>query len=288
MVAFQLLSDLHLEVERGSTPPYIFDFPVAAPNLALLGDIGWTRDDRLFEWLELQLSRFERVFFVIGNHEPRLLTLEENLTRLETFAARFSPTTRGSDGEFILLHRRRYDLNSTLSILGCTLWSALNPDNLDVLSRTLTDFRRIEAFTPTSYTTAHQTDLDWLTSTIHDIRTTEPERRVVVFSHHAPTLNGTSDPKFSGGPTSGAFATELTRTSVWAKPVVLWAFGHTHWCCDFKRDGVRVVANQRGTGIGGQIESFDASKVIVIDQDIRGVRSNTFTRKLRKLVAGLY
>lgn len=72
---FQVLSDLHLEVERGSTPPYTFDFPVTAPNLALLGDIGWTRDERLFEWLELQLSRFERVFFVIGNHEPRFLTL---------------------------------------------------------------------------------------------------------------------------------------------------------------------------------------------------------------------
>jgi len=55
-------------------PPYIFDFPVTAPKLALLGDIGSTRDERLFEWLELQLSRFERVFFVIGNHGPRLLT----------------------------------------------------------------------------------------------------------------------------------------------------------------------------------------------------------------------
>jgi hypothetical protein len=75
MQHFQLLSDLHLEVERGSTSPYAFDFPVTALNLALLGDIGWTRDERLFEWLELQLSRFERVFFVIGNHEPRLLTL---------------------------------------------------------------------------------------------------------------------------------------------------------------------------------------------------------------------
>jgi hypothetical protein len=206
------------------------------------------------------------------------------LTRLETFAARFSPTTRGSNGEFILLHRRRYDLSSTLSILGCTLWSALNPDHLDFLSRSLTDFRRIEAFTPTSYLAAHQTDLDWLTSTIHNIRTTELERRIVVFSHHAPTLNGTSDPKFLGGPTNSAFATELTRTSVWAKPVVLWAFGHTHWSCDFKRDGVRVVGNQRGTGLDGG-QGFDASKVIVIDQDVQG---NTFTKKLRKLVAGLY
>jgi UDP-2,3-diacylglucosamine pyrophosphatase LpxH len=71
----QLLSDLHLEVERGDQPLYTLDFPACAPNLALLGDIGWTRDERLFIWLELQLTRFERVFFISGNHEPYVGTL---------------------------------------------------------------------------------------------------------------------------------------------------------------------------------------------------------------------
>ena len=89
------------------------------------------RDERLFEWLELQLSRFERVFCIIGNHELRFLTLvseffsyvlilisslptqEENLMHLESFAVRFLPITHGSNGEFIFLHTRRYDLSST-------------------------------------------------------------------------------------------------------------------------------------------------------------------------------
>lgn len=75
MPQIQLLSDLHLEVERGDQPLYVFDFPKCAPNLALLGDIGWTRDERLFTWLEEQLRRFERVFFVSGNHEPYVATL---------------------------------------------------------------------------------------------------------------------------------------------------------------------------------------------------------------------
>ena len=160
------------------------------------------------------------------------------------------------------------------------LWSALNPDHLNFLSQSLTDFRCIEGFTPTSYTTVHQTDFKWLTSAIHDIHTIEPERRVVVFSHHTPILNGTSDPKFLGGPTNNAFATKLTRTSVWAKPVVLWAFGHTHWSCNFERDGVRVVGNRLDGGQG-----FDARKVIV--QELRGVRGNSFTMRLRKLISGL-
>ncbi|KAJ3520748.1 hypothetical protein NMY22_g12610 [Coprinellus aureogranulatus] len=63
-------SALHLEVERWEDPLYTFEFPVFEPDLALLGDIDWTRDVRLFTWLEAQLARFERVFFVSGNHEP--------------------------------------------------------------------------------------------------------------------------------------------------------------------------------------------------------------------------
>lgn len=55
----QILSDLHLEIERqgvGSEPEcdlvYGYDFPAKAETLALLGDIGWTIEPRLFDWLE--------------------------------------------------------------------------------------------------------------------------------------------------------------------------------------------------------------------------------------------
>lgn len=69
------MSDLHLEfhlrpVTGHSGPGYqVFDFPAAASNLALLGNIGLTTQPGLFEFFHRQLSRFERVFFVLGNHE---------------------------------------------------------------------------------------------------------------------------------------------------------------------------------------------------------------------------
>lgn len=65
----QIMSDLHLEVARYNRTPYDFDFTACAPNLALLGDIGLTKDDRLFLFLDVQCSRFDRVFFVLGHHE---------------------------------------------------------------------------------------------------------------------------------------------------------------------------------------------------------------------------
>lgn len=68
----QILSDLHLEFERqGSTLRrefYHYDIPVQAEYLALLGDIGCTIDDRLFDWLRVQLRLFKVIFFVSGNH----------------------------------------------------------------------------------------------------------------------------------------------------------------------------------------------------------------------------
>ena len=79
-VRIQVLSDLHLEITRyyplrpatdgdDKPPPYDYDFPVSAEILALLGDIGLTKDERLFDWLRVQLRRFKIVFFLSGNHE---------------------------------------------------------------------------------------------------------------------------------------------------------------------------------------------------------------------------
>lgn len=153
-------------------------------------------------------------------------------------------------------------MDPTLTILGCTLWSALNPGDLDILSWALSDFRRIDNFKPSTYMSLHEGDVGWLIQSIKVIRESEPHRRIVIFTHHAPTIDGTGDPKYVGGPTNSAFATELTGEPWWGLPMVSWAFGHTHWNCDFERNGVRVVSNQRGYGEGGT--RFDESKVLVV------------------------
>lgn len=157
-------------------------------------------------------------------------------------------------GMFVHLNRTRYDVSPTLTVVGCTLWSSLNPADLDILSYSLNDFRCISFLSPRTYSQLHQTDLAWLNAIISSIATEEPQREIVVFTHHAPTIQGSSDPKYEGHPTNSAFATELTRESCWTSgKVKLWAFGHTHWSCDFERGGVRVYSNQRGyqEGAGG-------------------------------------
>jgi len=66
-VSIHLLSDLHLEIDRGGGPDYeTFRITPKADILALLGDIGTLN---LFQFLRQQTSQFSRVLYLPGNHE---------------------------------------------------------------------------------------------------------------------------------------------------------------------------------------------------------------------------
>jgi hypothetical protein len=77
-LAIQVMSDLHLEVlfrcpGGDSAPGYdVFDCTSSSPILALLGDIGLAVQDGLFIFLQRQLFKYEKIFFVMGNHEYHL------------------------------------------------------------------------------------------------------------------------------------------------------------------------------------------------------------------------
>jgi len=119
----------------------------------------------------------------------------------------------------------------------------------------MNDFKLVQNWTVEDYNSAHSEDVQWLTRQCARIREREPGRRVVVLTHHAPTIRGTSDSKYQGTLINAAFATELTTHAIWGSPVSLWAFGHTHFNCDFVRGGVRVVSNPRG------YEGTEASRI---------------------------
>lgn len=118
-VTFQILSDLHLEVcEQYSS----FDINPSADYLVLAGDIGRLVDyELLLQFLFVQTTRFKLVFLVLGNHEfygTSFITGIESAKRLEKEIS--------LEGKLILLQKRRYDIpDSTITILGCTLWSKI-------------------------------------------------------------------------------------------------------------------------------------------------------------------
>ena len=253
-----------------------------SPYLALLGDIGNAHDHRLLDFLEQQLRQFKIVFYVLGNHEPYNGTLGDAISRIEDFEVSVSARRRKANaeqqhpgagaapsiGQFVLLNRRRFDICDAVSVLGCTLFSNIAASQRGTVSLFVSDFSAISGWTVDAHNAAHRADLEWLNNQVESISRDEPRRTIVILTHHSPTcLPNANDPEHledSRG-VSTAFTTDLACETCWTSSSVgVWAFGHTHYNCDFvdSATGKRVVANQRGYGRDDDIFDFDGDKTI--------------------------
>ncbi|KAF1348565.1 hypothetical protein BDV97DRAFT_297100 [Delphinella strobiligena] len=265
--SIQILSDLHLE---NPVAYDMFEIPQTAPTLALIGDIGHVNDEGLFQFLRKQLQAFETVLFLLGNHEPYNLSRDVAISILRSFEAlvdRERQSTK-SLGRFVLLDRNRFDLSPNVTVLGCTLHSRIDSAQTDHVSFGLNDFYYIEDWTVDKHTDAHVADLAWLDEQVSSLAITDPEKRIVILTHHSPTLDPRSiDPAHTASKVSSGFMTDLSSTRCWMSPkVVLWAFGHTHFNCDFidETTGKRVFTNQRGYYFSAAAH-LDLEKVITFD-----------------------
>ena len=287
-VKLQIMSDLHLETPAIRPMYSEFQLVRKSPYLALLGDIGKVHDGRLFEFLGEQLRKFEIVFYLMGNHEPWQVdfglgdqehdfTYQAAVSKLEEFEAATRDRRQGgtgdndasSNGQFVFLNRKRFDLSETITLLGCTLFSNISESQQSTISLFVSDFCNIQNWTVDDHNSAHRADLDWLNCEVEAISSNEPGRTIVIMTHHSPSsLLEANDPEHledSRGVQS-AFVTDLQNESCWnSRSVRLWAFGHTHYNCDFvdPKTGMRVLSNQRGYGREDAFD-FDAEKVVTV------------------------
>ena len=264
LVKIQIMSDLHLETH----PSYDFDFPQTAPNLGLLGDIGHAGCDGLFTFLERQLWRYKAVFYLFGNHEPFHLSMEVAKKQVQKFVSKMERLRVKSPslGRFVFLEQTRYDLDEHVTILGCTLYSRITPEQARAVGSRMVDFRDILHWDVGEHVDAHLDDLNWLNAQVRDISCGEPQRRIVIFTHHSPcTDSRASNPRYKTSEVNSGFVTDLSEEVCWkSSSVVLWAFGHTHFNCDFCDDkGKRVLANQKGYFLFPQ-STFRSGKTIEI------------------------
>ena len=269
MAQIQILSDLHLETPSAYD---VFDIPPVAPYLALLGDIGNTKDDGFFAFIEAQLAKFQIVFLLLGNHEPYHSSWETARNRVKDFSESLALKQyqdRNQLGDFIFLDQTRYDLNSEVTILGCILYSKVTAAQEERVSFGLNDFYHIEDWTVAQHCVAHESDLRWLNDHVSVISKTEPQRKIVIFTHHCPVaadIRSIDPARPESSPLSSGFSTDLSGELCWMNPQVkVWAFGHTHYNCDFvdEKTGKRVIANQRGYYFA-QANSFDVQLAVSV------------------------
>lgn len=247
-VRIQIASDLHLEFYGTPEKIPLDIIEPSAPILALLGDIGLACTELLRSFLLQQCDRFEHVLFVAGNHEfynehRQTKTVQEQLEWI-----------RGVCGERANLHflERETLTIGGVRLLGTSLWSYIPPESVQEAEQTMNDYRisyiqdesgtkrRMDA----KFTNAwHIQSLMWLREEIEKAK--KEKCPLIVLTHHTPSKEGTSNPKYNGSSIGCCFSSNLTH---WlCDPVKVWACGHTHYNFDGMVGGTtRLVSNQRG------------------------------------------
>jgi hypothetical protein len=245
---FQILSDLHLETPLTSPSYAHLTIPICAPNLFLLGDIGLTTHPQLFTFLSSLLTTHPslHIFYVLGNHEPYHTTLDLSTASLEAFE---TSCQEKHGGRFHFLNRTRFDISPEITILGCTLWTHIPSSSSLPCATLLTDFNEEKGIWDRSieqHNLDHVTDLSWLNTQISLL---PPSHQIIVLTHHSPTIDPRANSqRHRNSETNAGFRTDLSAEVCWTdKRVKMWAFGHTHFSCQYKdQQGKLVVSNQMG------------------------------------------
>lgn len=280
MVKIQIQSDLHLEVSRFYDT---FEIVPKAPYLALLGDIGCLSKgyDEYAKFLLIQLRNFEAVLLVLGNHEPYYSNWEEAKWYIAKFQEDVAARKQAGEqlGTFVLLDQTKFNIDDEeggedgagVTILGCTLFSSVPQNSRKDVGFGLNDFNFIENWGVDDHNKAHASDIAWLDSQVQSLEEAASgsgaaRRRIAVLTHYCPTFDERAqDPRHKNSPLQSGFATDLGGEACWTSEAVkLWAFGHTHYNCDFTDEhGKRIYSNQRGYSFS-QSPGFDGTAVVEV------------------------
>jgi DNA repair exonuclease SbcCD nuclease subunit len=241
-MTIQVLSDLHLEFR----PLALKDILVPmADVLVLAGDVGVVGHPSLEPFLKECATAFEHVLVVMGNHEYY------NYSGDMGSARRALEDTLASDpclANVSLLDNGLREVSGVV-FLGSTLWSWIPDEHLELVQRQINDYHSIFAepgvkLTPTLSRDLYLKNVEWLQETM---RATDPEKPLVVITHHAPCVRHTSHPRFEDSPRTCAFASDLGQ-SLFPRRIDLWIAGHTHYNFDHSENGYHLVSNQYGYG----------------------------------------
>lgn len=167
------------------------------------------------------------------------------------------------------MNRRAYKLpDSGVTLLGRSLFSFVPSESAMTVEMRMNDFYSTHDWDVAQHNAAHARDLQWLNDQVAS--ETTADHNIMILTHWSPTTDLRSlDPKhFGKDNTIGcAFSTDLSGQKCFeSEKVRVWAFGHTHYNCDFQiergeRAPLRAVTNQRGYYFA-QAAGFDGEKVV--------------------------
>ena len=252
----QIISDIHLELRNNRYPK----IPKKASYIALLGDIGKPFSSAYKRLIQDLSKRFEGVIIVAGNHEfyssvRRKITVRDVREEIVRIANLYSNVSFLDNNTLFL---------EGVRILGCTLWTSIPSDMWSTVRRKMNDYHMcyIEKYSdidvgvplsPQHTVFWHDESVAWLKQELSSPG--HLNTPTIILTHHCPYHTQTSHPRYEDNELQCCYSTDLSF--LFDKPVVAWAYGHTHFPADQTINGMRLVSNP--LGYPDELETADSS-----------------------------
>lgn len=232
-----LLSDLHTE---------FWDKQVVNPGegevLILAGDIGLavslkSVSGRYYrEFINTAARGYDKVFYVLGNHEHYEHTFEETVSDIKQFVPKNVTVLNNSSECYGGVH-----------FVGATMWSGFDKENTKVMKlaeECMNDYQCIisegHQLTPQHTLWEHNNTIEWFEQVLPNLN-----GDVVMVTHHAPSIKSIKG-RYDREATKHAYHTDLTSLITKHPNIKFWCHGHTHVQNRYEVQQCLVLSNPFG------------------------------------------
>ena len=223
-----------------------------------------------------QLRKYERVLYVMGNHEHWGEFVEDSAVRLKLFLENYAPNTR-------LLDNEKEEIDGVV-FMGTTLWANCGFGTAEewLINNGMRDFSRIRtrhpplsphalhresghrAFQPSDAHRLHQQNKQWL------LDSTPKDRPVVLITHHAPSFKSGHGVEYNTAYLDDAYCGNLVDYLLEHPNIKLAVHGHTHHPEHYRIGETLVISNPRGYFPDEQISRhFDPQAEDIATEEIK-------------------
>lgn len=208
---------------------------------------NFKRSDRYTRFFHEECGKYEKVFYVAGNHEHYGYKLHKTIPHLKSVLP----------NNVMVLEKEQFEYKGVLFI-GGTLWTDMN--NFDSLTLyhmkgMMNDYKQITMFdevrnvyhrlTPDKTVSEHVKTKQLFKLFLEENRAGK-KLPVVVLTHHAPSKLSTHPYYANDTIMNGAYSSDLSEFILDNPEIQIWTHGHTHHTFDYMINNTRVMANPRG------------------------------------------
>lgn len=243
-ITLQIYSDIH--IERMNNIP---DIPVIAKYLFLAGDICQLNHPLFYNFFDYCSSKWEKVFYVPGNHE--FYSVRKNYNELNF---EYDLKLRERYNNVYYLNDTFVKLNEDIDVYGSVFWTNPTFTSTHKAKMEIPDYIYIKYF---NQKLRHNVNFD-----IHYVKELsqnayinlkthleKSNKKTIVLTHFPPIREGTTNIVYKSKSENikNYFSwNDETTNNFKLEDVLIWISGHTHLSYNIYRNGCNFVSNQLG------------------------------------------